>query len=42
MTPQKITFDISGFQNGVVEAFTLLGSYVLSVGQEALLGVPEK
>jgi len=32
MIQHKITFDISGFQHGVVEAFTLLGSYVVSVG----------
>jgi hypothetical protein len=34
-----VTFDISGFQHGVVEALTLLGFYVVSVGQAVLLGL---
>ena len=42
MTQHKITFNIWGFQHGVVEAFILLGSYVVSAGQADLLGVSDK
>jgi hypothetical protein len=42
MTQHKVTFDILGFQHGVVEAFTLLGSYVVSDGQAVLLGLLDK